>query len=132
MARLPGGRGEEPAAQSTEPDYADLPRDPEQAFLQLERQFRMEREGDVRKAHQDESVNIYYVNYIASVLATIKELKLESEFNDRVPTIEETTYQTYLEFSKDVRYYRTRLEIRHGRRIQGYSVHFDANTKQRL
>src|SRR5262249_2515394 len=33
---------------------------------------------------------------------------------------------------KDARYYRERLQIRHGRRTQGYSVKFDAPTKQKL
>jgi hypothetical protein len=35
-------------------------------------------------------------------------------------------------FSKDVKHYRTMLEIRLGRRVQGYSVRFDAATKVKV
>jgi hypothetical protein len=123
--------GDEPHEPSR-PNYEDLPRDPEEAFLHLERQFRDECEERARSVAQDESPNIHYVHYMASVIAAIQELGLEAQFNKPLPTIGETTYDTYLDFGKDVRYYRTRLEIRHGRRVQGYSVKFDAATKDRL
>ncbi len=66
------------------------------------------------------------------MLGAIKALGLEPEFNNRVPQIEEVDYNTYLNFSKDVEHYRIILSIRNGRRVQGYSVQFDAATKEKL
>ena len=112
--------------------YENLPQDSERAFLLLEKRFRDECEEQVNRAHQEENVIVFYVDYIAQVFAAITELGLSAEFNDRVPKIEDVTYNTYINFSKDVKHYRTMLEIRHGRRVQGYSVRFDSATKEKM
>jgi hypothetical protein len=112
--------------------YENLPADPEQAFLVLEARFRDDCREAIRNAHQDDNVNVHYVDYIAQVIAAITELGLQANFPTDVPEIQNVDYSTYLNFSKDVKHYRTRLEIRHGRRIQGYSVHFDAPTKLKV
>jgi hypothetical protein len=112
--------------------YENLPEDPEQAFLLLEEKYRSECDESVRKAHQEENLNVYFVDYIAQVIGAISELGLQSKFDDRVPQIENVDYQTYLNFSKDVKHYRTMLLIGHGRRVQGYSVQFDAATKVKV
>src|SRR5256885_2307510 len=93
--------------------FENLPQDPERAFLLLEREFRRECQERIQQAHHDESTNVFYVDYIAQVLAAITELRLQAEFDNRVPKIEDVDYQTYLNFSKDVKYFRTMLEIRH-------------------
>ena len=112
--------------------YSTLPRDPEQAFLLLERHFREECEQRIAQMSNDDNIRVFYVDYIAQVLAAISELGLTNEFNDRVPAIEDVDYNTYLNFSKDVKHYRTSLEIRHGRRLQGHSVAFDLATKEHV
>jgi hypothetical protein len=112
--------------------YNTLPRDPEKAFLLLEKHFREECEQRIATAAEGDNIRAFYVDYIAQVLAAISELGLANEFNDRVPAIEDVDYNTYLNFSKDVKHYRTSLEIRHGRRLQGYSVSFDPATKEKL
>lgn len=112
--------------------YESLPADPEQAFLVLEEHFRKECDALVAASHQDTNTNVFYVNYIAQVLGAITELGLSTKFDDRVPSIQGVDYNTYLDFSKDVRHYRTILKIRHGRRVQGYSVAFDAPTKKKI
>ncbi len=109
--------------------YDNLPADPELAFLVLERGFREECELSIRHAHQDDNASIYHVGYIAQVIGAITELGLEANFSTDVPLIEEVSYNTYLNFSKDVKNYCTRLEIRYGRRVQGFSVRFDAAAK---
>lgn len=112
--------------------YENLPDDPELAFLQLEAHFRLACETKIKNAHQEERVDVFYVDYIAEVLAAITELGLQAEFHDRVPKIEDVDYNTYLNFNKDVKHYRTMLEIRHRRRTQGYSVRFDAAAKSKI
>ena len=117
---------------SDENFFEELPADPELAFLILEQRFRGECNRQISLVHEDERTDVLYVDYIAQVLATIKELGLEAEFDAQVPKIEEIDYNTYINFGKDVKYYRTILEIRHGRRVQKFSIRFDGATKQKI
>jgi hypothetical protein len=112
--------------------FFNLPEDPELAFLQLEGHFRRNCEDKIKNVHHEERVDVFYVDYIAQVLAAITELNLQAEFHDRVPKIEDVDYNTYLNFNKDVKHYRTMLEIRHGRRAQSYSVQFDTAAKSKI
>lgn len=112
--------------------YQNLPRDPEEAFLILEEKYRAECEVKINNADQNERTDVYYTAYIARVLGAIAELGLETAFDSDVPRIEDVSYSTYLNFSKDVEHYRTILAIRHGRRVQGYSVKFDSVAKEKL
>ncbi len=112
--------------------FENLPQDPEDAFLVLEEHFREECDEQISRAHQDENLNIYHINYIAQVIAAINELGLQAQFADRVPVIQDVDYTTYINFSKDVKHYRTTLLIRRGRRVQGYSVRFDPATKAKV
>jgi hypothetical protein len=113
--------------------YANLPRDPEKAFLHLERYYRERCEEQVKKAHQDEDVGHFWAEYIGRVLAAIRELGLTPQFdNERMPKVEEIGYNTYINFGKEVEYYRTQLLIRHGLRVQGYSLALDSATKQKI
>lgn len=112
--------------------YQNLPSDPEEAFLVLEERYRTECETKIHNSHENERTDVFYTAYIARVLGAITALDLTAEFEDRVPRIEDVDYNTYLNFSKDVEHYRTILLIKHGRRVQGYSVRFDTATKEKL
>jgi hypothetical protein len=113
--------------------YENLPRDPEQALLHLERYYRERCVEQVNNAHNDENVQNFWAEYIGRVLAAIRELGLATQFDiERMPKVEEINYQTYLNFGKEVEFYRTQLLIRHGRRLQGYSVALDPATKQKI
>lgn len=115
-------------------DFDQLPLDPEQAFLQLESRYRRECDEAVQNSGEHDHVAIYYTDYIAQVLGAAEELGLVEAAFDRedIPAIQDVDFQTYQNFSKRVKHYTTRLEIRHGRRAQGYSVSFDATTKAKL
>lgn len=113
--------------------YLDLPADPEEAFLALEDRYRRECEDAVSKSGEHDNVSIYYTDYIAQVLGAAEELGLaEAAFEKETPAIQDVDFHTYQNFSKRVKHYTTRLEIRHGRRIQGYSVRFDTAAKSKL
>jgi hypothetical protein len=115
-------------------DFQELPYDPEEAFLTLESRYRLECDEAVRESGEHDNVSIYYTDYIAQVLGAAEELGLvEAAFGEtEVPSIENVDFHTYQNFSKRVKHYTTRLEIRHGRRVQGYSVRFDAPTKTKV
>jgi len=109
--------------------FEDLPDDPEEAFLILEEHFREECNLRLQEAGHDERTDVIHVAYISQVLAA---LGLEAEFKSEVPSIESVSYNTYLDFNKDVMHYRTMLRIRKGQRRQGYSVRFDDNAKRKV
>jgi hypothetical protein len=112
--------------------FDDLPDDPEEAFLILEEHFREACDLRLQEAGQDERTDVIHVAYISQVLAAITALGLEAEFKSEVPSIESVSYNTYLDFNKDVMHYRTILRIRKGQRRQGYSVRFDDNAKRKV
>lgn len=112
--------------------YQDLPADPEQAFLVLERIYRHECQSNLAHLDSQSDPSIYQVDYIAKVIGAITELGLADHFNTEIPLIEEVSNSTYLNFSKDVKNYCTRLEIRFGRRRQGFTVRFDSTSRSEI
>jgi hypothetical protein len=113
-------------------DPYDLPEDPEEAFLQLEAHYREELSAELRQIHESDGP-IAYTHYIAKVLGAIIELGLEGEATtQQLPAVADTTYNTYVEFAKDIEHYKSRLKIRRARRIQGYSVKFDQTAKSKI
>src|SRR3954447_5977530 len=76
---------------------------------------------------------IYYTDYIAEVLGAAEELGLvDVAFESEVPSITSVNFDTYQNFSKRVKHYSTRLQIRHGRRLQGHSVTLDLATRDKV
>jgi hypothetical protein len=115
--------------------YADLPDDPEEAFLILERLFRVECDRAISAisiAGQNENTNDCYEDYLVQVLGAIAELGLTPEFDRPVPQIANVDYETYKNLRKDIKRYCTMLEIRHGRRLQRHSIRFNSATKEKV
>jgi hypothetical protein len=112
--------------------YADLPDDPEEAFLKLEKHFKEDCQAKLAALAQDETPRLVYVEYISKVIAAVRELGIEAEFETDVPRISTVDYNTYAEFGKDVDHYRTKMSIRNARRTKGYSVRFDGATKEKI
>jgi hypothetical protein len=78
--------------------FDDLPDDSEDAFLILEEHFREECNAALANAGQDERTDVIHVAYISQVLGAITALGLEAEFKSEVPSIENVSYNTYLDF----------------------------------
>jgi deoxyribodipyrimidine photolyase-like uncharacterized protein len=83
-------------------------------------------------ATQDDRVEVFYLDYIVQVEAAIKALGLAREFKTEVPSIENVSFNSYLDFNKDVTHYVTMLRIRRSQRAQGYSVRFDESAKRKI
>jgi uncharacterized coiled-coil DUF342 family protein len=124
---------EEESRMDEEQVYASIPTDSELAFLHLEKYFKHVLDLQIDRAGNDGPGNVVYVEYIGKVLAAITELGLETAVvKQTVPAIEDVTYQTYQNFSKDVEHYKTALKIRNARRMQGYSVQLDTVTRAKI
>ncbi|MGO8740375.1 hypothetical protein [Rhodoblastus sp.] len=117
--------------------YAALPDDPEEAFLILETTFAEECNGRIAleedRLGTDANLNPIYVQYISKVLGAIEALGLQSRFSTQsIPSVIDAGYNTYIDFVRDVEFYKTTLKIRTARRRREYSVSFDVNTKKKL
>lgn len=112
--------------------YEDLPEEPEEAFLKLEAHFRGVCARRLEAATQDDRVEVFYLDYIVQVEAAIEALGLAGEFKTEVPSIENVSFNSYLDFNKDVTHYITMLRIRRSQRAQGYSVRFDDSAKRKI
>lgn len=112
--------------------FESLPSDPEEAFLTLEGFFRRELEDNLQKDSSD-SFNIsYYIDYLSQVVAAISELNLTQQFGVDLPPVEDINYASYPDLSKRIKNYCIRLQIRKGRRTQGFSVAFDPASKAKI
>jgi len=121
-----------PESLTEEEVYANLPDDPEQAFVILEKYFREQSEAKLARTDNSTDQKVIYVDYISKVIAAINELGIAAQFETKIPRIHEVDFNTYAEFGKDVQHYRTKLQIRQSRRNKGYSVQFDSATKQKI
>jgi hypothetical protein len=127
------GRVEEESLMDEDEVYATIPADPELAFLHLEKYFKSVLDLQIERSGNEGPANVVFVEYIGKVLAAITELGLESAVvKQTVPAIEDVTYQTYQNFSKDVEHYKTALKIRNARRLQGYSVQLVTVTRAKI
>ncbi|MET4804425.1 hypothetical protein [Bradyrhizobium sp. LB11.1] len=99
--------------------YEDLPEEPEEAFLKLEAHFRRVCGQQLAAVIQDDRVEVFYLDYIVQVQAAIAALGLGGEFKTEVPSIENVSFNAYLDFNKDVTHYITMLRIRWSQRGGG-------------
>jgi hypothetical protein len=110
--------------------FDNLSDDPTDSFIVLEKHFRDERDSSLQNADREDRTDVIYVAYISQVLGAIQELGLETAFKSEVPSIEDVSYNTYLNFNKDVLHYLTILRVRRGQRKKGYSVELDKHEER--
>jgi len=116
--------------------FENLPTDPELAFAHLEVLFRRELMDGVRVTHEDGTMEISdaeILHYINRTIGAARELEI-SDFSKRdAPSHTDSGIYHYLmDFIGDIDQYLTRIRIKYARRRSGYSVAFDAVTKQKL
>jgi hypothetical protein len=113
---------------------ANLPDDPELAFVHLEKKFREEMNANLERADNSQSNSLTaaaYTQYINHTIAIAKELGLEI-LQEWQTDFSENTYYRQQQFVADVDHYLIRIQIRHTRRTKGYSVAFDHPTKAKI
>jgi hypothetical protein len=117
-----------------DPLYNDLPDDEGLIFLKLESAYRQACERDAFEAQRNEPNGYFpaeqYLQYMRRTAAAAAELQLGILQNFHIPFAEDLTTSVYQDFRGQVDDYRTKFQIRHARRVKGYSVRFDAKTKR--
>ena len=127
------GASREGTSVTDEEIYSNLPDEPEEAFLILEAHFRQICENQLSFEHPTDSSDVIRLRYLSRVLAAIHELGLEAKaFSKKIPAVQDLDQYTYANVITEGDHYRTALQIRRARRIQGFSVRFDAATKQKI
>jgi hypothetical protein len=109
-----------------------LSAEPEQAFLEYERQVRERIRAELSRADNYE-VDSLKIEYITHVIAVARELDLAILGDWEVPKFGSTSiHEEYLQFQSDVDFYVVRLRLKHARRARGYSVALDTSTRSKI
>jgi hypothetical protein len=113
--------------------FDDLPDDPEEAFLFLESLFRTRCAQQLPDNRDDNYFPAEeYLEYMSRTLAAATELEIDSLSSWRLPSAVDFSVDDYRNFRRDVEHVRTVLQIRHSRRVKGYSVALDPATKEKI
>jgi hypothetical protein len=119
----------------TDEELAQLPDDPELAFVEFERIMRTRLNEAVREIPDDEfgDRDSCRLEYISNVLAAGKEYGIEALDKWTVPSAhEERIYIIFLNFITDVDHATMQIRIRNAPRIRRNSVGLDGNTKTKI
>jgi hypothetical protein len=113
-------------------DYDNLPEDPQQAFLVIERAIRQTLYDRLRPLSHNDRPNVEYFDYMNHVRAAAEELGLSflDDFGSTAYT--NISEELFRNFIGEVDTYITRTRIAIGRRNKGYSVAFDTVSKRKI
>jgi hypothetical protein len=118
----------------TDEELAQLPEDPELAFVEFERIMRArlyEAEDEVSR-EQFGDADTYRLEYMNKVLAAAKEYGIETLVQWQVPSANARIFEQYRQFVSDVDHFTTQIRIRHAPKNRRNSVGLDGNTKRKI
>jgi hypothetical protein len=118
----------------TDEELAQLPEDPELAFVEFERIMRAqlyEAEEEVSR-EQFGDADTYRLEYMNKVLAAAKEYGIEALVQWQVPSANGRIFEEYRQFVSDVDHFTTQIRIRHAPKNRRNSVGLDGNTKRKI
>ena len=109
---------------------ANLPDNPELAFVQLEKKFREEFNQNLEHSDNNNSYNAYCTQYMNHTAAVAQALGLDMLNNWREAT--GNVSDIHRQFVADVDHYIITVQLAHTRRIRNYSVALDPATKAKI
>jgi hypothetical protein len=115
----------------TDDELAQLPEDPELAFVQFERIVRDRLNENLRDAENHESES-YQLEYMNKVIAAAKVFDLTILREWEVPSVNGRVWENFRQFSADVDHYTMQIRILHTSRTKKYSVALDQPTKAKI
>jgi hypothetical protein len=116
----------------TDEELADLPDDPEHAFVLYERRIRERLHKDLEISENQYAVESCQITYMSHVLAAVKALDLGILGNWTVPSTSDDVNTYYRNFVTEVDGFTVQFRFRHARRVKQFSVAFDAAAKAKL
>jgi hypothetical protein len=116
----------------TDAELAELPDDPEQAFVGYERKLR-EKTIDALERSDGGSAETIQLQYINLVIAAARFFGMEFLKDFEVPRVSASNiYESYVQLLSDVDHCTLHLRLRHARRMKQYSVALDAAAKSKI
>jgi hypothetical protein len=118
----------------TDDEIEQLPEEPELAFVELEKIIRARTKEALAEASREQwNPDDYFIEYMNSVMAAVREYKIEALNNLEIPGVNSPhIYENYRQFSADVDLFTNQIRLRRGRRNRQNSVGLDGNTKAKI
>lgn len=118
----------------TDDEIAQLPEDPELAFVELEKILRVRVQGKEDEAvhEQYRDADSYRLEYINQGLAAARVYQIPFLMGLEVPPVRGNIRDAYEQISSDVDHVTTQIRLRAGTRNREGSVGLDGNTKARI
>jgi hypothetical protein len=118
----------------TDEEIAELPDDPELAFVEFERIMRTRVQEAEQEVAQEQfgDADTYRLEYMNKVLAAAKEYGIDAIVPWQIPHANSNIFQEYRQFVSDVDHVTTQLRIRHAPRTRRNSVGLDGKTKTKI
>lgn len=114
-------------------EYADIPDDPQLAFVYLESHYKAAMNRDIAEAENNSSCEAFYIQYINKTTAAARVLDLDILQNWAAPSRSDNNiWNDYVDFCTHVEHYIEQIKIYHARRRRQYSVAFDGTTKAKI
>lgn len=116
----------------TDEEIADLPEDPQLAFVTLERILRERVQEEERHADQNHDVESFRIEYINRTVAAAKIYDIDALSQWKVPRVGENIYRAYIQFTHDVDYVTMQIRIQTAPQKKRGSVGLDQNDKTKI
>jgi hypothetical protein len=121
----------------TDDELAQLPDDPELAFVEFERIMRARLDEAVQRASQEKygDTTPYRVEYVNRVVAAAKQYNIEELVRWaqwKVPFEDDQIFRTYYEFTTDVDRITMQIRIRNAPHYRKNTVGLDGNSKTKI
>ena len=117
----------------TDEELAELPEDPELAFVEFEKIVRARlyegEEKATREEYNNESIRL---EYISKVVAAARIYGISALEGSKVPTVQSNISSAYVQFISDVDHITTQIRILHAPRNRQNSVGLNANAKTKI
>lgn len=118
----------------TDEELAQLPEDPELAFVEFERIVRARLYEEEQKASREEYYNVdsHRLEYINKVVAAARVYDIAALAQWQVPSVRDNISDAYMQFTTDVDHFTTQIRIHHAPRSRQNTVGLDGNTKAKI
>jgi|SRR6516225_6134413 hypothetical protein len=118
----------------TDDELAQLPEDPELAFVEFERIVRARYYEAEREEAETQYGNAdsYRLEYMNKVLAAARVYEISALAQWEVPSVRDNVRDAFAQFTSDVDHFTTQIRIRHAPVNRQNSVGLDGNTKAKI
>lgn len=116
----------------TDEELENLPNDPQQAFVQLERIVRNKLHKSLDNANDGYSINEFRLSYMSTILGAAKSYNINILEGWNLPSRSDDISDLYTNFISDVDHATIQLRIQNSRDTRQFSVALDSAAKNKI